>query len=167
MMTADDIKRLKDCLKLATPDTLYLTAKKGLELIAEIESLDVENHKQHEKIELLGKQLESYEGFNKRAVAFQDDLRAEIERLKQDYKDHTKILGDKLNDQIEYLKQDRETIKQLQVVRGAAGKVDWQKVWNIIHFFLLDKKTIEEKKSEIIKHLNQITKLRQALAAKR
>lgn len=57
-------------------------------------------------------------------------------------------------------------IERSEAVREAAENVEWQKVWDIIHFFMLDEKTIEEKKSEIVKHLNQISKLQQALAAK-
>lgn len=51
-------------------------------------------------------------------------LVAEIKKLERDYKDHTEILGDKLNDQIEYSKQDREKIEKLQAVCEAANSVN-------------------------------------------
>jgi chromosome segregation ATPase len=71
-------------------------------LITEIESLD----------EKIGESYWVEKADNKQI----EELNKEIKQLKQDYKDHTKILGDKLNDQIEYGKQDRKKIDELRTV---------------------------------------------------
>ena len=97
------------------------------------------------------------------------ELIAEIERSEKENNRHITqyIEAAKYNKDMfdENMKIGKEN-EQLQAVREVVEKVDWQKVWNIIHCFLLDEKTIEGKKSEIVKHLNQISDLQQALAAK-
>ncbi len=79
--------------KQQIPDPKCYYIKGRLQLITEIESFTAENQKQQEQIE---------------------ELETIIKELKQDYKDHIKFLGDKLNDQIEYSKQDKKKIEELE-----------------------------------------------------
>ena len=49
-------------------------------------------------------------------IRYIHELERGLDQSKQDYKDHTEVLGNKINDYIEYLKQDRETILYLKKV---------------------------------------------------
>jgi hypothetical protein len=167
------------------------TAKEILTIIAEVESRETEI-KQLQAVcdarEEYIKKLEDKIGKIKRQtvlhIAYYD---TKIKQLKRDYKDHTEILGDKLNDQIEYGKQNNKKIKeleakikeldiglvartllkqeneQLQAVRETAKELDLSYIINKLSLGLdLDCNRIK-KNNNIIRCIN---KLQQALVVK-
>lgn len=109
----DEIKELKkEALeKLGEQENPepWFSPQEVLDVIAEIEKLEKLDEDNLSVIAEMGEQNAKLYNENKQ-------LQAEIEQLKQDYKDHTKVLGDKLNDQIEYGKEDREIINELRTV---------------------------------------------------